>query len=69
MTICVQKIKPVDIISSMLGRNLIKIFPSDSIHRPLHLIQQGKWDLEEIGNVVTGSEGDMGYLGYSRERN
>lgn len=53
-----------------MGRNLSKIiFTSDSMHRPVHSIQQGEWDLEEIGNVVTGSEGDVGYLAYSRERN
>lgn len=65
-----KKIKLVEITFYTEGRNLIKVFfTSDSMHRPVHLIQQWRWDLEEFGNIVTGSEVDIGYLVYSGGRN
>lgn len=72
VTLCVEKNenKPVEVISYTVERNLMKIFfTSESMHRHNHLIQQGRWDLDKIGNIVTGSEGEVGYLVYGGGKN
>lgn len=57
VTICVQKNQTIRDHFLYRGEESYQ----DSLW--IHLIQQGRWDLEEIGNIVTGSEGDNGVFG------